>query len=169
MHRSFWKVFVTCIALAGCTNMCDKSREDQTPEEVVEGYLDIALNMTAVDQRELLLEYTTGNLKSAIENATTDQIDKAYVQRKYKIDTYSVVERRDRTPRETEITFQLTYKDLGLADNSDAASAPRVTTENTVSVVRDDGVWLIRDVLGNRTSIDFPVSEESRITAKAPE
>jgi hypothetical protein len=33
--------------------------------------------------------------------------------------------------------------------------------------VRENGVWYIRDVLGNKTSIDFPVSEESRITAKA--
>ncbi len=41
-----------------------------------------------------------------------------------------------------------------------------MTTENSVSVVKENGVWLIRDVLGNKTSIDFPVSEESRITAK---
>jgi hypothetical protein len=142
-------------------------RRDMTPEQVVEAYLDIALNMTDVDQRDLLLEYTTGNLRESIEQASDEVIKEAYVDRKYELENYSVVERRDRTPRETEITFQIEFKDLGTAEESDPATAPKVTTENTVSVVKKDQIWLIRDVLGNKTSIDFPVSKDSQITAKA--
>jgi hypothetical protein len=152
--------------ITGCTSMCGVNRRSMTPEQVVEAYLDVALNMNDVSQRDLLLEYTTGNLKTAIESAAPETIKTAYVDRKYKILNYSVVERRDRTPRETEISFQLTYNDLGLEGKADADS-PKVTTENTVSVVKENGVWLVRDVLGNKTSIDFPVSEESRISAKA--
>ncbi|MEN9835423.1 MAG: hypothetical protein RL011_1616, partial [Pseudomonadota bacterium] len=73
--------------------------------------------------------------------------------------------RKDRTPRETEISFQLTYNDLGV-ENATPQDAPKVTTENTVSVIKANGLWMIRDVLGNKTSIDFPVSAESRISAK---
>ncbi len=47
------------------------------------------------------------------------------------------------------------------------AEAPSVTTENTVVLIKESGSWLIRDVVGNKTSIDFPVSDESKITAKA--
>jgi hypothetical protein len=159
-------LILSCVFITGCTSFCGSKRADLTPEQVVEKYLDISLNMKDVAQKDELLEYATGNLKNAIESSTPEVIKAAYIDRRYNMQTYSVVERRDRTPRETEITFQLTYNDLGTDDKIDAKEAPKVTTENSVSVVKENGIWLIRDVLGNKTSIDFPVSEESRITAK---
>lgn len=165
LNRRSWTLAVSALFITGCTSMCGVKRSSMTPEQVVEGYLDIALNMKDVSERDKLLDYTTGNLKAAIESAPPETIKLAYVDRQYKIENYSVVERRDRTPRETEITFQLTYNDLGTSPTK-PDEAPKVTTENTVSVVKENGLWLIRDVLGNKTSIDFPVSEESRISAK---
>lgn len=165
MKRFPWIVAVMVLTIAGCTRGCGKTRGDMTPDQVVEAYLDIALNMSDVDEREVLMEYTTGNLKEAIAGASEETIRKAYIDRSYKISSYSVVERRDRTPRETEITFRLEYLDLGTNKDIDESKAPKVTTENTVSVIKESGIWLIRDVMGNKTSIDFPVSEESQITA----
>lgn len=165
LQKTPLKLALVALAVTGCTSMCGKSRASLTPEQVVEGYLDVALNMNDISERDRLLDYTTGNLKSAIEASSPETIKVAYVDRKYKIENYSVVERRDRTPRETEITFQLTYHDLG-TDNKKEDESPKVTTENSVSVVKENGMWLIRDVLGNKTSIDFPVSAESRIDAK---
>lgn len=166
LPRSALSLAVAALFVTGCTSMCGVKRSSMTPEQVVEGYLDVALNMKDVSERAKLLDYTTGNLKAAIEGAPPETIKAAYVDRRYKIENYSVVERRDRTPRETEITFQLTYNDLGTSATAKPDEAPKVTTENTVSVVKEDGMWLIRDVMGNKTSIDFPVSEESRISAK---
>jgi hypothetical protein len=137
-----------------------------SPEQVVEGYLDKALNMKEISERDQLADYTTGNLKAAIESASPETIKSAYIDRTYKLKNYSVIERRDRTPRETEITFRLTYQDLVPATKAET-EAPEVTTENTVVLIKESGAWLIRDVVGNKTSIDFPVSEESKITAKA--
>ncbi len=165
MWKMSWQLVFSVIAVTGCTSMCSSNRSGMTPEQVVEAYLDVALNMKDVSERDLLVEYTTGTLKSAIESASPETIKSAYVNRHYQIQNYSVVERRDRTPRETEITFQLTYADLGSGEK-DVKEAPKVTTENTVAVVKASGIWLIRDVLGNKTSIDFPVSEAARITAR---
>jgi hypothetical protein len=162
-----WRIFFVALFLSGCTNMCSGDRRDMSPEQVVEAYLDIALNMTEIAQKDLLYDYTTGNLRESIEQAADEVIQRAYVERRYEILSYSVVERRDRTPRETEITFQLEYNDLS-KELAASEIPPKVTTENTVSVVKKDQVWMIRDVLGNKTSIDFPVSEDSKITAKAP-
>ncbi len=164
--RKYWPLLSTALLVTGCTSMCGVKRSSMTPEQVVEAYLEVALNMNDVAERDNLVEYTTGNLKAAIESASPETIKVAYVDRKYQILNYSVVERRDRTPRETEITFQLTYNDLGVNAGATVKDAPKVTTENTVAVVKENGLWMIRDVLGNKTSIDFPVSEESKITAK---
>ena len=167
MISRYWRIILVTAFLSGCTNMCTGDRRDMTPEQVVEAYLDVALNMTQVDQRDLLYEYTTGNLRESIEQASDEVIQTAYINRKYDLLNYSVVERRDRTPRETEITFQIEFKDMGTEDTP-PDEAPKVTTENTVSVVKKDQIWVIRDVLGNKTSIDFPVSKDSQITAKSP-
>lgn len=166
MRRQFWSLGMVAFMIIGCTKMCGLKRSGMSPEQVVEAYLEVALNMTSVSDRDLLVEYTTGNLRNAIESAPPETIKVAYVDRKYTIDSYSVVQRNDRTPRETEIVFQLTYLDHGVT-NTKSEESPKVTTENTVSVIKEGGLWYIRDVIGNKTGIDFPVSEDSKITAKA--
>lgn len=165
MARFPWSLLAAALVLTSCTSMCGVKRSSMSPEQVVEAYLDVALNMKDVSERDQLLDFTTGPLKAAIESASPETIKSAYVDRKYKIVNYSVVERKDRTPKETEVTFQLTYHDLGTSGGA-PADAPKVTTENTVAVVKEKGLWLMRDVLGNKTSIDFPVSEEAKIQAR---
>ncbi len=165
MRRISWQLALTGFLITGCTNMCGAKRSTMSPEQVVEAYLEKALNLKDVSERDQLIEYTTGNLKAAIESASPETIKAAYVDRAYKLDNYSVIERLDRTPRETEITFQLTYLDVVPASKA-TEEAPKVTTENTVSLIKESGMWLMRDVIGNKTSIDFPISNESKITAK---
>jgi hypothetical protein len=138
------------------------------PEKVVEGYLNTALNMRSTSERDSLLQFTTGRLKEAISSASDDVLKNAYINRHYEIESYAVIERRDRTPRETEITFRLKYKDLGTSDTrpTDSKSAPTVQTENSVALIKERGAWFIRDVVGAKTSIDFPVTQENVITGK---
>lgn len=159
-----WKLIASALFLTSCTTMCGVNRAEMSAEQVVEAYLDVALNMQSIDQRDQLLELTTGTLSAAIAGASDDSIQKAYVDRKYNLKKYSLIERRDRTPRETEITYELTYNEL--SGETDVNSAPVVTTENTVAVVKEKGSWFIRDVLGNRTSIEFPVTELNTISVK---
>ncbi|NRA44689.1 MAG: hypothetical protein HRU09_07020 [Oligoflexales bacterium] len=160
-----WKVYLASFLLTACSTMCSKSHEEMSAEEVVEAYLDFALNITDVSEKEELMEFTTGNLEAALAGATDETFMTAYVERKYKITRFSLLERRDRTPRETEITFQLTYRDIPEGSN-DIKDAPEVTTENTVAVIKEKGKWLVREVVGNKTTFDFPTSELSKITAK---
>lgn len=153
------------LLLTGCNLRCSRSHRDMTPDEVVEAYLTTAFNLQSADEKERLMEFTTGNLKAALASASDTVIQKAYVDRKYVVDSYSIVERMDRTPRETEITFRLVYEDHDSTDSS-GQKYPKVTTENKLSLLRENGLWLIQDILGNKTSIAFPVMPESVITAK---
>lgn len=157
--------FFSFLLLFGCTKMCSSGRDSMTPEEVVQAYLDISLNMTEVGQKKELMKLTTGNLKNALEGASDDVITSAFIKQNFKLDRYSVVERRDRTPRETEITFQLSYRNLGPEKAVKLEDAPQTTTENTVSVVKRDGAWFISDVLGKKTSIDFILGDEIKPAA----
>ncbi|MBC7660593.1 MAG: hypothetical protein H7249_12925 [Chitinophagaceae bacterium] len=160
MRRANFAPLLCFFILIGCSKMCSSGREDMTPEQVVQTYLDISLNMTKVEQKQDLMKLTTGNLKNALVQAPDDIISAAFIKQNYKLERYSVVERRDRTPRETEITFLLTYRNLGPDKNANADTAPKTTTENTLSVVKEDKAWYIRDVIGKKTSIDFLLDEE---------
>lgn len=162
MKRSYLLIVGLVVVLVGCTRSCTKSHASMSPEQVVEAYLDTAFSLTSTDQRAYLTRYTTGNLKHAIDTATDQTILDAYINRKFKIVQYSVVERTDRRPREVEIVFQLSFKETSEGNENDI---PTTTTENTVSVVKENNLWLISNVLGKKTSIDFPVSPDSVIKA----
>ena len=159
------RLIICFLLMTGCGTMCQKGRKDLTPEEVVQSYLDLSLNMTSLDQKEYLLNLTTGTLRNALEQADDETIRKAFLNRYYHLEAYAVVERRDRTPRETEITFVLTYRDLGAEGKLAPADAPQISTENTVSVVKLKGAWAIRDVLGKSTTIDFPTNQGAVVEA----
>ena len=60
--------------LTGCTSMCKKTHYDMTPEEVVEAYLDTALNMQRVEEKAELLKLATGNLKDSLASADAETI-----------------------------------------------------------------------------------------------
>ena len=155
------------VFLIGCSRMCETSREDFTPEEVVEAYLNISLNMSSLDEKEALLLLTTGNLKTALQQASDETLMSAFIKKNLLLESYAVIERRDRTPRETEVTFEIAFRNLGPKKNKvDPKKTPLVTTENTVSVRKEEGIWLIHDVLGKKTNIDFPISAEETITPK---
>ena len=150
-------LILSFMALTCCTQMCGEGRGDLTPEQVVERYLEISMTMTDPSQKESLLDLTTGVLHSSINSATDETIKKAFIDKEYANSQWMIVERRDRTPRETEITFELSYRDLSQNPKGKAEDAPEIITENTVAVIRKEGAWSIRDVIGKKTSIDFPV------------
>lgn len=149
--------------VVGCSGMCSKSRSEFTPEEVVQSYLDLSLNMQSLDEKIAIINLTTGNLREALEQTSDEVFMDAFIKKNYKLQSYSIVERRDRTPRETEITFLLTYKNLGEEREIAEEDAAEIKTENTVSVVRTRGAWAIQDVLGKKTTIDFPISKPTEI------
>ena len=156
-------IVTSLLAVVGCSGMCSKSRTEFSPEEVVQAYLDLSLNMKSLDEKAAIINLTTGNLREALEQSSDDVFVDAFIKKNYKLQSYSIVERRDRTPRETEITFLLSYKNLGDEREVKEEEAAEIKTENTVSVVKKQGAWAIRDVLGKKTTIDFPISKPTEI------
>lgn len=161
---SYFVVYLIAIILVSCTSLCQKAHQQMSPEEVVEAYLNVAFNMTDTKQKVYLIKYTTGPLKEAIQRVSDEVIFKAYIEKKYKLQSYSVIERKDKTPRETEITFKLVYQVLQPQDNlTRSESLPLITTENTVAVVRENNLWLIRNVLNKKSAIDFPLAMAAEV------
>ncbi len=149
----FW-----CI-LGGCTFFFGKSRKDLTAEEVLEAYLNKVFTLERIDQKSELLTYTTGSLREAIAQTDDQTFQEAYLEKnRYELTRYSLIQRRDQTPMETHLTYQIVYREK--------TSQSETSTENTVMLIRQDSQWFIQEVLGHKTSVDFPIDEV--ISGKGP-
>lgn len=147
----------------GCT--CSTSHQEMSAGEVVESYLYLALNMESIEQKQDLLRLTTGPLRAAIAGSSDATIKAAYLDLRYQLKSFAVLKRQDLTPRETRITYQLAYYEL--SDPENLSAAVELVTQNVVVVVREDGRWRIKDVLGSATSFDFPVAKAMKITPRS--
>lgn len=154
-----WVIIASLLgSLVACTKGCGSKA--LKPEEVVEAYLEVVFNMDRLSQREELLSYTTGPLKAALAQISDEGIKRGYIEKNFHLEDYSVVQTKNLTPREVEVTFALRYRNLTDSPDGTKENAPIVTTENTVAVVLENRRWLIRDVLGNKTSLEFPTGVE---------
>lgn len=159
------KILFFALMMTACFTWCDPNREDMTPLQVLESYIEVSTSMTDLGQRDALLTYTSGPLQAALEGATDEDIANAFIARKFDLDSFSVVSRRDRTPREVEITFHISYYDRENLQEGD--EPPLVSTKNTVTLFRENNIWSITDVTGSEdTEIHFGVTTNSRIRAK---
>ena len=163
------KFFTLLLCIVGCTTMCDSSHEDMNPEQVVEAYLTEAFNIQDVSEVDNIIQYTTDNLKKELEKADTNKITEMFISKRYNLDNFLVVEKSQKTPREIEVTYELSYQELSAS--TDEGRAANQTIENTFALVRKKGKWFISDVFGGDTNIDFqtptkliPCSKSSELT-----
>jgi len=157
-----------CLVLTGCFRSCSHPiHADMTAEQVVESYLNMVFSMKTAEDKNILLSYTTGEMKAAIATASEETLQKAYLDRRYTLKSFSLVGKRDRTPHETEVTFQLEYQELP-ENVTKPEEAVMVKTLNTVALEKSKGGWLIREVIGAKSTFDFPLSNDSRIGPNTP-
>jgi hypothetical protein len=155
------RLILIILITTGCTNLCTKDRKNMSADDVVREYLEIAFNMQEVSQKRLLLQYTTGELKAAIASANDETIKEAYIKPRYNLLSMSITERRDMTPRESHISYLLTYKET--SEQGEKKESATIKTENTVALTKEKGMWFINGVLDNKTHIEFPLLKTSII------
>lgn len=162
---NFAKILLLATVMTACFAWCKPERESMTAVQVLKRYVEVSTSMTDLEQRETLLAYTGGALRAALEGATDEEITQDFIARKFDLDSFAIVTRRDRTPREVEITFRISYydrKDLAPEDEP-----PLVATTNTVTLFKENNMWSITDVIGHEdTEIHFGVTTDSHIRAK---
>lgn len=162
MLRAPIRCILLFLAVSACTPMCQKRHEDMSSEEVLKKYLDIAFNMNNLNQKDELLNYTTGELKSALAGADSETIKAAYLDKKFQLLSFAIVQREDFTPRESKITYLLKFRET-TTNPPDFSQAPLITNENTVTMIREDNKWLINQVVGSESTFDFPLMDDGKI------
>ncbi len=158
--KSVINITIAVLICTACTNLCTKTRKSMSAEEVVKAYLSIAFNMKKVSQKRLLLQYTMGPLQAAIASANEKTIIEAYIKPRYKLHSIAIISKKNITPREVQITYQLEYKEANTNEDIKDVENESIkqTVENTVSLYSLKSRWFINGVIDNKTSIEFPIT-----------
>ena len=92
--------FLVIFSVIGCVQTCESERLRMAPDKVVEEYLDTAFGMTDIAQKDILLSYTTGKLRNALQTATDEKFAEAFLKRKFKLISYACLLYTSPSPRD---------------------------------------------------------------------
>ena len=147
-----YNILIALFVLTGCIRMCNPpTREEMTPKEVVEGYLQVAFNLDKIEEKELLLDFVAGNLKASLSRASENVIKDLYLTSRYKLESFYVADAKYKTPSECEVLYHVSYSEKFDSDRSgEKLSELQVKAENLVSLIKINGVWFIQGVVDKR-------------------
>lgn len=131
------------LVTTGCTGGgC--SRLDIPPEEQLQSYIERAVNVTLPEDRERIVELTADPLKSALTNLSASDFKKAYIDTKFEVQTFEVLQRADTGEKECEIDFRIVYRSWLPGENPERA--PLVDTRNRAIMQYEYGRWALANV-----------------------
>ena len=141
-------------SLRGCTG--GDGRNDIAPEDQLHAYINTAVNVTKQEQRQELVDLTTGSLKASLINATEETFKRAYIDKKYDFKAFDIVQRNDAPGgKETKIDFKLVYKSWNAGESPNRA--PTLETTNRATLEYEHGQWAISKVESLGTSFEWEV------------
>lgn len=156
IRRQFTTLALGVFILSGCTMRSCSAKKDIAPEEQLHSYINTAVNVTSLEEKEKLIALTSGDLRRAISSATDDAFTTAYINKRYEFRGFEIVERRDITPGELiELDFRLNYKSW--SSGEEPHLVPFVETLNRAQLVYEHGRWAIASVKSLETSFDWEV------------
>jgi hypothetical protein len=156
-HRS--KLFLaSLLLLVGCSmQKCGGGAYgDISPEDQLHSYITTAVNVTKPEQKEDLLNLTSGPLRAALVNTTPESFKKAYIDKKFDFKTFEIINRKEgASSKEVLIEFRLKYKSWNAGENSERM--PIVETTNRATMFYEKGQWNIYRVESQGTNFDWEI------------
>lgn len=148
--------FALVTLLVGCSLRTCSSKKDVPPEDQLHAYISRAVDVTRPEQRQELIDLTTGPLRSALVNASEESFKRAYIEKHYDFKGFEIVERRDVDPgKRIELDFKLVYRSWNSGEQPD--HVPMMETVNRATLDYDLGHWAIASVESLKTSMDWEV------------
>lgn len=155
-----FNLLLSAFVLTGCIRSCSPpTRGDMSPKDVVKSYLEAAFNLESVEQKKILLDYVTGGLKDSLQQASDEVIKSLYLNPQYKLENLFIEDPVYQTPSECEVRFNLGYQERFKPKGEEAADAGLITVkvENSVSLLKVDGVWYLQGVIDKSAKLSFPL------------
>jgi hypothetical protein len=137
------------IALASFAG-CKTNRENPgDPKAQLRDYISASFNAREPQDREKLMSYLTGAAKTRLAAWSDEQFRQAFVDSKRQFMKLTFREVKPVSPKETSITYELTYLDQGKGNDA------KVTNKKLCQLINDNGRWLINEVKTLKELVEY--------------
>ncbi|MFZ9520057.1 MAG: hypothetical protein ACO3A4_06215 [Silvanigrellaceae bacterium] len=140
----------------GCGPVRCSSRVDVPPEQQLRSYIDLALNITRMEQREELENLTTGEFRDNLTSSTPEAFKKAYLDRRYDFAVFESLSTNEIEPgREIQIEYRLKFKSWSVGEQKERAPLQEVRSLATMKYTH--GQWAIASIKPLDTEYNWDV------------
>lgn len=143
---------VFLITFFGC-NSSPFQTED--PKKRLSDYIARSFSIKSAEDKDLLLSFLTGEVKTRLKGWSDDQFREAFVESNRQFLKLSFKDVKIISPEETQITYELSYIDFGKTDKNGKKHETRVTNKKLCTLTRDKNQWYISEVKNIKELIEF--------------
>lgn len=146
LRKTVLSVFILGISVGGCTL---KGGDSTDPKDRLTAYISKSFAINSVEDRRTLESYLTGDAKFRLQAWSDEQFSKAFIESKRQFIKLGIKEVKQVSENEMGLTYELTTIDEGRGHNA------KVINKKLCTMVREDGVWFIRDVMNIKELVEY--------------
>jgi hypothetical protein len=143
-------LLLAALMLNACTS---SSQHAADPKGRLTDYVAQSFSVKSATDKEQLLSFLTGSVKTRLQGWSDDQFKDAFVDSKREFLRLSIREMKSISPTEMQITYELTYMDSG--KNSDKSHKTQVTDKRLCQMTLENGKWMIADVKNIKELVEY--------------
>jgi hypothetical protein len=147
-HDTFWRhLYLVSLffIFVGCGPTRCGSRVDVAPEDQLRNYIDLAVNITRIEQREELESLTTGEFREQLTSISPEDFKKAYLDRRYEFEVFEVTSKNEIEPgREMLLEYRVKFRSWVVGE--DKTRAPQQETKSAAKMLYTNGQWAIASI-----------------------
>lgn len=150
-----WKLSILAAFILVGAISCTK-KTPQSPEAVLEEYIQTAMNAKSLKDKERLMELTTGMANEDLQKMTDTEFENQFIKTKFKFQRVKTKDLREESAGEVSLVYELEYQQAETSGlNSDMTNKKiAFFTKN------EDGKWKIRETKNVKSLIEKKESLE---------
>lgn len=124
------------------------------PQKVLSEYVTKSFAVKNVSDKALLMQYTTGEVKKALNELDEKSFNTAFIHTKREFKSLKIKDERQVSEGKYSITYELTYNAESAPITGTEPQKDEITNKKTAIFEMQDGKWLISEVRSIKTLID---------------
>lgn len=138
-------ILLGAVLFVGCGPVRCGKREDVAAEEQLRNYIDLAVNITRMDQREELESFTTGEFRDQLTSSSVEAFKKSYLERRYVFEVFEVTNKTEvEAGREVQLEYRVKFRSW--LTGEDKARAPVQEVSSIATMKYTNGHWAIASI-----------------------
>ena len=132
------------------------SLQDIPAEEQLRSYIDLAVNIIRIEQRDELEALTTGEFKDSLTALSEEAFKESYLNRRYEFEEFELIGKTETEPqKEVEIEYRVKFKTWLIGEDKARAPVQEITSIATLKY--SQGHWAVAAIKPLDTNFNWDV------------